>query len=192
VITRFIQPFSFACLWQTGFVLHHNAFDGNILSLLTNFIHWILAFYGFFIWIYLIIFIFFKYKIYEYACLWRSIFYVYFYYRLLVIYFYGFCLYHQNTEFSSLPTQYKFVWKVKNCMKLWNQVSTNLFLPPIHIIIYNNLLWWFHNNTIWIHNNTTVCETKFCDIIDQSLFYIDLTTLYTKLWKFDIDQLDFT
>jgi hypothetical protein len=25
-----------------------------------------------------------------------------------------------------------------------------------------------------------VCETKFCSIIDQSLFYIDLTTLYTK------------
>ena len=41
----------------------------------------------------------------------------------------------------------------------------------------------------WNRENT-VCEIKFCGIIDQSLFYIDLTVRYIQ--NFDIDQLDFT
>jgi hypothetical protein len=38
-----------------------------------------------------------------------------------------------------------------------------------------------------ISDQNSVCEMNFCGIIDQSLFYIDRTTLYTKFWKFDID-----
>jgi hypothetical protein len=38
----------------------------------------------------------------------------------------------------------------------------------------------------------TVCEAKFCGIIDQSLFYRPHCAFYTKFWKFDIDQQDFT
>ena len=29
-------------------------------------------------------------------------------------------------------------------------------------------------------DDLTVCETKFCGIIDQTLFYIDLTVLYIQ------------
>ena len=53
-------------------------------------------------------------------------------------------------------------------------------LSNCDVIIEKSFLLVFKGCLLLINSNSTsVCETKFCGIIDQSLFYIDLT-LYTK------------